>query len=621
MEFMYPPLEDGQIRVLHLHATDDDHPDNLRCMLENVYLHSVPPYEAISYRWQDTGTVDIRDVSTNMNGQTVHGQNSLAVTKSLFNVLRDIRLATPFSKTRTVWADGICINQRDIAERSAQVQLMDQIYSKAQRVITYIGEADSNTRSALELAEKMVKLGWTSEPALGYCGQERDEQQCDLLGIGYTPSFEGHPHPAVKALQSMLNAPWSRRLWIVQESVLNCDMLMMCGPHEMPWTMLHDLGFLISEKKLAGVLTLGDLGRPDFDSGINSSWQMIRRMAWFRERFETKRLAMIDLMHLTNKMLCFDPRDRVYALYGVFRAIDASRSGPDVKVDYNKTVAQVYTDAARFFLTRSGGLGVFATIASESEEPGLPSWVPDWKLAGREDFFRLSCEQASYGACGRMRISAKIDDIAGRITLSGILVDRISYVSGNVLLSSFNPAKNNRCTLWLKEHLDMVRDSDKYNDMDAVDVFWRSLTADAFAVYPPGPDESSVTALGQLLFLMNGVDMRTHGKKERVVIPGVEERDDEYNRWISYFPRRAAERVFCMTEEGYCGLLPPRSSVGDYVAVVRGGRVPLVLRGVPGEPFKLLGEAYVHGLMSGEVVEGESFKRRIKKHRSFLSEP
>lgn len=609
MEFVYPPLKDGQIRVLHLHSTNDDHSDNLGCTLEHVYLYSVPPYEAISYRWEDVGTVDIRDVSININGQTVHGRNSLPITKSMFNVLRDIRLATPSSKTRVVWADGICINQRDIAERSAQVQLMGQIYSQAQRVITYIGEADSNTRSALALAEKMVELGRTSEPAVGHKRGERDERQCGLLGIEYASALDGHPHPAVRALQSMLDATWSRRLWIVQESVLNCDMLMMCGPHEMPWTMLQDIGLLISESKLARVLRIGGLGSHDFNSGIISSWHMIRRMAWFRERFRAKRLGMLDLMHLTNQMLCFDPRDRVYALYGVFRAIDASRSGPYLKVDYNKTVAQVYIDAARFFLARSGGLGVFATISSEPEEPGLPSWVPDWKLAEKADFFRLSCEQASYRACGRTRISAEIDDIADRITLSGILVDRISYVSGNVLLSSFSPTKSNRCTLWLKEHLDMIRNSDKYNIMDAVDVFWRTLTADAFAVYPPGPDESSVTALGQLLFLMNRIDMNVHGRKERVVIPGVEERDNEDNRWMSYFSRRTAERVFCMTEEGYCGLLPPRSSVGDYVAVVRGGRVPLVLRGVPGEPFKLLGEAYVHGLMNGEVVEGESFKR------------
>ncbi|GAB1320342.1 hypothetical protein MFIFM68171_10552 [Madurella fahalii] len=101
------------------------------------------------------------------------------ITKPLFNVLRDIRLATPTSKMIIVWADGICINQRAIAERNVQVQLTDPIYSKAQRVITYIGETDSNTWSAIALAEKMVELGRTSEPVVGQARRERDEQQCD----------------------------------------------------------------------------------------------------------------------------------------------------------------------------------------------------------------------------------------------------------------------------------------------------------------------------------------------------------------------------------------------------------------------------------------------------------
>ncbi|KAK3305966.1 heterokaryon incompatibility protein-domain-containing protein [Chaetomium strumarium] len=373
-------------------------------MLENVSLDSVPPYEAISYGWQDTGTVDVHDVGIKANGHITQAQNKLTITKSLFAALGDIRRATPALKTRTVWADGICINQRDTPERNAQVRLMDQVYTKAQQVITYIGEGDSNTQSAIALAEKMLAVGRASEPVTRHeKREERDKQQCELLGIEFTDFIKPHPSPIVGALQSMLDAPWSRRLWIVQESVLNSHMLMMCGPHEMPWTMLHDLGLLMSEGKLVRVVRLGDLGNPDFENGMLSSWQMIRRMGWFRERFfKAKRLAMIDLIHLTNKMLCFDPRDRIYALYGVFRAISASPSEFDLEVDYNKTVAQVYIDAAQLSMTRSGGLGVFATIQFEPEQPGLPSWMPDWELAEKTDIFRLSCEQA-YHASGCTR--------------------------------------------------------------------------------------------------------------------------------------------------------------------------------------------------------------------------
>lgn len=43
-----------------------------------------------------------------------------------------------------LWADGICINQKDILERASQVKLMGDIYSKAQATAAYLGENLAN---------------------------------------------------------------------------------------------------------------------------------------------------------------------------------------------------------------------------------------------------------------------------------------------------------------------------------------------------------------------------------------------------------------------------------------------------------------------------------------------
>lgn len=42
--------------------------------------------------------------------------------------------------SRFFWVDAICINQDDLEERSAQVQIMPQIYSKASCVIVWLGD-------------------------------------------------------------------------------------------------------------------------------------------------------------------------------------------------------------------------------------------------------------------------------------------------------------------------------------------------------------------------------------------------------------------------------------------------------------------------------------------------
>jgi hypothetical protein len=45
------------------------------------------------------------------------------------------------------------------------------------------------------------------------------------------------------------------------------------------------------------------------------------------------------------------------------------------------------------------------------------------------------------------------------------------------------------------------------------------------------------------------------------------------------------------------------AEVGDKLVVAKGGRVPLVLRGDGGTQYRLVGEAYAHGIMNGEEFE------------------
>lgn len=61
-------------------------------------------------------------------------------------------------------------------------------------------------------------------------------------------------------------------------------------------------------------------------------------------------------------------------------------------------------------------------------------------------------------------------------------------------------------------------------------------------------------------------------------------------------------RKFCITENGYMGLVPEVAEVGDQLLVVRGTRYLLVMHGYE-EGYRLLGDAYVHGLMDGKALE------------------
>jgi hypothetical protein len=68
--------------------------------------------------------------------------------------------------------------------------------------------------------------------------------------------------------------------------------------------------------------------------------------------------------------------------------------------------------------------------------------------------------------------------------------------------------------------------------------------------------------------------------------------------------RHFSMRSLCVTEKGYLGMVPETTKVGDIVCVLLGGQVLYTLR-YPGagDKYEYIGEAYLHGLMDGEVME------------------
>jgi hypothetical protein len=70
---------------------------------------------------------------------------------------------------------------------------------------------------------------------------------------------------------------------------------------------------------------------------------------------------------------------------------------------------------------------------------------------------------------------------------------------------------------------------------------------------------------------------------------------------------------FVVTKNGYIGVVPNMTKVGDVIAILKGGSVPFVLKRSEKRDgaFRLVGECYVHCLMNGEglslpgIREGE----------------
>jgi hypothetical protein len=70
-------------------------------------------------------------------------------------------------------------------------------------------------------------------------------------------------------------------------------------------------------------------------------------------------------------------------------------------------------------------------------------------------------------------------------------------------------------------------------------------------------------------------------------------------------------RRFIRTTEDRIGLGPESVDVGDRVCIVQGARTPFIIRKEEGygqNEYRLIGDAYIHGMMHGEALKAPGFK-------------
>ena len=140
----YEPLPSSHyIRLLVLHPASTKE-DEIHCDLIPRSIDEKLVFEALSYVWGNP-----------LPKKRVYcGGEYADIGPSLESALRHLRHT---SKARVLWADALCINQADNGERSAQVQLMGDIYSMASGTVVWLGE-DPDDRGS-EIIQVIEKIG------------------------------------------------------------------------------------------------------------------------------------------------------------------------------------------------------------------------------------------------------------------------------------------------------------------------------------------------------------------------------------------------------------------------------------------------------------------------------
>lgn len=244
--YIYQALpKHSQTRLLKLEPVTIGAPISLSCKLHTIDLKEpVPKFRALSYVWGDT------DPSTRKEIYAVD-EGYISITANLYSFL--VRLTRANESIHFLWADGICINQGTdpaaLHERSRQVGHMRSIYEKAERVIVdlYVaGPDDWALWPGLEDLEGLKSEKWDRrigvaehkipQARLGvFMPYLTDEEKWDISeGIEdqlyKSPAIMHGSHPFWPALERLLNSPWFRRIWILQEMALNQETdFFICG--------------------------------------------------------------------------------------------------------------------------------------------------------------------------------------------------------------------------------------------------------------------------------------------------------------------------------------------------------------------------------------------------------
>lgn len=563
-------------------------------------LEHAPEFEAISYVWGDP-----KD-----RANIVCNGKMLSITKSLANAFQRVRY---IDKPRLLWADAICINQGDAREKSHHVAFMNKVYGRAKNVLICMG---TDNEAAAADVSALIK--------------EHNERISSYQDITEMPILPGND-PILddqrwESLAVLMKNSWFSRAWVIQEAGVAQNPVVLFGKAEFSYRQLMVLNRWIVRcasqlQTRAGISLLT----------IHSDWEQWSEGWADRQSYP---YTVVDFLSHAKGLGCQEPRDHVYAFLGhpLLQKVDGS--GPVIDPKYTIPVGMVYQRLTQWVLS-DVGLSVLSAI--EHDETTINSEIPSWVVRWDMDIVQSSFDYYKpyyYRVCGPESVQSStgavsVCDVAGdhcrvfaRSVDTVLHTYQFSGAESDWVLEQAVPALASGTRL-RQTLLDAFRDAvvdrmpGKYEAGQTLDAFSLTLCS-GLINYERAEEDLTLHRADRNAFLRHLLQIaKASGQAAEALEQALslESQDttslgnaDGYFYDISL---ACKGRCFFVTESGYFGLGPWIMKGGDECVIFKGARVPFVLRRAEVEDtgtrrlYKVLGEAYVHGIMSGELVEGQ----------------
>ena len=548
--------EEDSIRLLNLLPGEPS--ANLQSRMITARLSDEPVYRALSYVW-----------GSRIPGATIRCDgDAIVITKNCEHALRQMR---DKDKVVVLWIDAICINQRDLKERGHQIKNMGRIYKQASSVLIYLGPGEGDDSAMMKRQVSMfsnlllepLSRGLTLREVLDVPLQPEVDTQLSTLDFA--------------AWKRTLDLPYWTRAWVIQEVGLATKATLMYSSDEIDWEDLMRAFTWLSDARHSLPIPSG--------KAVRSSWAGYDR--YNRKQFSlraddlTSDITFLDCLDNARRgREATDPRDMVYAFleHPNSHRFDANYFLPVELVYYNFAVSCLHE-------YKNPNVLSYATRSADCKVTDeLPSWCPKWNDKGQLPYpFAGLNRSSNYKTAGTTPFQF---EVAGpSLKVSGVHLGAIAFATSPISAHHINhddadpnPEPNPLLEAFQASQSSKNCCSEKYSD--SIASFAGATTA--------GKGLPEVT------------DAETARRRPEQIASSISKwyRDIEGGGYLA-----ALNRCFFIMPDGYMGLGPPGTRLGDICSVVFGSKWAYVLRSNGDGTYQLVGECYIEGVADGRVID------------------
>jgi hypothetical protein len=441
----------------------------------------------------------------------------------------------------------------------------------------------------------------------------------------------------VGALNRLFRRAWWGRVWVLQEITLPERAYFTCGTKAISrrrfraafnayYALWHTLTIKVQRQQALTPYEGEVLFMVAHRAHVMLSMSYVHRMGKF-PLVALLRATCVGGVHQLQQdgyqhFESTNPRDKIFAL------LDLADDQEELETlgvlpDYRKSISQVYK-ANMAALLQQNHVSMLSVCRASGGRTDMPSWVPNWSVPTPETLQDVKRDQLTlyptFSASGleyqcQVTVFRK-DPEPTNVTLRAAIYDEISHVGRDTRMHAGGPFSSPDTRLYELLLLTYAV-GDVYKDYN---MRLHAVIRTSHAATGYGKDASleRVDRYLDALPILQGAmrafsrpDIRQNIKRFFASKDGrnvLKQSQANPSKLIFDLMRISPGRMPFVTTKGHLGLTSRCVRQGDIVALIGRPQVPFVLRSCGGRRYRVISEAYVDGIMDGEVVASSTWE-------------